>query len=268
MVNIHELDPKYPRHVADLNNGIYELDTLRDQLRQKIMLRNSTTAARVRDILQKSGVEAKVEDLEVAEKIIAPGVKIVTSEFSITYQGKTKRDIAVARGLVEEFEDSEKAKEIEESRQRRNLDRQWEEYADAALKLTQVTPLVTVDNTRPTAHFFIVRPEGVYEARVNVDKEELSCSYKPIPNVSPEKFQQVASKSPNDFFRYGVGDVNPFMVTNPVNVLPLRQVIEYATQQTFDTLKEARVAFLKDKEARKSLGEKLVERVRSHFGEE
>lgn len=267
MVNIHELDPKDLQYVDDLDSGLYELDTLRDQLRQKIMLRNSTTAARIRDILQKSGVEAKVEDSEVPEKIIAPGVKIV-SGFSITYQGKTKRDIAVARGLVEEFEDSEKAKEIEESRQRRNLDRQWEEYVDAALKLTQVTPLVTVDNTRPTAHFFIVRPEGVYEARVNVDKGELSCSYKPIPNVSPEKFQQVASKSPNDFFRYGVGDVNPFMVTNPVNVLPLRPVIEYATQQTFDTLKEARVAFLKDKEARKSLGEKLVERVRSHFGEE
>ncbi len=122
----------------------------------------------------------------------------------------------------------------------RALQRADIDFKNAAIDLTEVTPLNRIDGVPSSLHFYVLRDGKVYEGHVDIDSGEVT---NPAENtrLKPEYFEERETKS-------GFGTeasrlrAEAYLVRNPVSLVPPLVVFAKAAQGTIGEIRERNAA--------------------------
>ncbi len=262
---ISQLDPKQPDYVAKLEEGFVGLGKATELLLKEYEKTSQMTEENIADILREKGITVSqpkvLYEREERKGNILKKVRAVAVEIEAGDREEARR----IEDLIDSYHETRDQEANNLGKELRSkvkiLTRAFEDYVDAALKLTVIQPLNEINPDYPTAHFFVVRTNGVYEAHIDLTGEKSAQFYR-NPNLDPKLFDD--GSYVEDFRKKSEGiEANAYLVRNPLSALPIGNLGDYAVSNTVYLLLKERRQRDKEKEASKSVGQKLVDRIKS-----
>ena len=254
---IRDLDVSKPDYSKTLDQGLSQLLKFRAELRDE-QVRTYGNKRDVVDFLKGRGV--RIDNHEVAHESshrdeIGFGNSLVIKFTPVVTTIAEQRALEDALGDYDRIH-RDRIETLE--RNERDMLRAIDDYCSAALSMTKIEPLTTPNPDYRTVHFFIVRPDGVYEAHMDAEKVTAMLhrtELKPSLFDDGHYIEQFRSQSE------GV-EANAYLIRNPLQNVPVNALLGYAISQTFSELDKE--ASLREREAdvQKSIGERLVDRIR------
>ncbi len=228
-----------------------------DELVEEALSRGPVLAA----YLSGEGINASyVRELDSREEIPGLGsVRVAIGHLRVIGDGTVeyrRRHEDITERFVEERE--AKIRDIE--KRKKLLSRSFEDYIGAALELTEIEELSKTGPTNETAHFFILRDDGLYEGHVDLR----TLNHTPLQKregIDPKRFND---KGYLEQFRTNDQGLkaNVYLVRNPCKEISHSMLGSYAFDTTQKKNADAKADEVRRREEGIHPGRKLADIVR------
>ncbi len=252
-------------YARTLDDGIVKAKTgfrvAGDELSEEALSRGSDLAA----YLSGNGISASYErKLDSREEVPGLGsVRMAVGHLRVVGDG-TVDCRRRHEDLTEKFTEEREARVRDIEKRIKSLSRSFEDYVGAALELTEIEELSQVGPANETAHFFVLREDGLYEGHVNLRTMDHTPLLK-REGIDPKRFDD---KSYVEQFRTSGGGLraNVYLVRNPCREIDYAMLGMYAFDTTQKKATDTRADETKRREEGIPLGRRLADIVKSFFG--
>ncbi len=258
---IDQLNPQQPDYVAKLDEGFAQLREASGVLHQAYEGIASRGGKDIVDFLREKGITVSQHEV-LYDKEEREGDTLTRKRAEAIGIVATSRDESRRiEDLIDTYHET-RDREAKDLRVKlKVLARAFEDYVDATLQLTEVQALNEINPEYPTAHFFVVRTDGVYEAHIDLAERKVAGVYRKS-SLDPKLFGDKSDVT--EFRKQSEGvKANAYLVRNPSSELPVSLLVDYAVLTTCYQLLKDRQQKEEEQESGKTLGHKLVDRIKS-----
>ncbi|MBI2139222.1 hypothetical protein HYU13_06540 [Candidatus Woesearchaeota archaeon] len=254
-----------PDYVPNLDKGFEVLTALAKAQFEECTALLRRGGQEVASYLKKNGIpEVEVTRLgESDAKVGGISMKVIHEDVYVYSQEKDVH--RRAEELTSQFNWNEFEKVRELKKTGRELRWAFEDYVNAALELelTKVTPLNETNPEYPDVHFFVVKPNIVYEAHADFDEPYFVGMES--KSLRPEMFADESFM--RDFKRESTGvEANAYFARNPSTNVPGTYLMFNVVSNVLTDLRESRHQAAVEKEGKMTAGQKMVFAMKTMLG--